>query len=68
MAIKHDNATAAPRNSTGGVIQVLTNGNLLFEPSTQQASALLANKDLVRNLQGMIPKDQKKFIDKVDQV
>lgn len=65
-----NNATVTPDNSTGGgtPIQVLANDNFLPERSRQQASALLTNKHLVCNLQGMRPEDQRKFLDKVDQV
>ena len=43
-------------------------GNLTPEQSKQRAALLLDNRDLLRNVQGLAPEDQTRFIDKVDQV
>ena len=42
--------------------------NLTPEQSRQRAALLLNNRDLLRNVQGLSPEDQTRFIDKVDQV
>ncbi|KAF9647761.1 kinase-like protein [Thelephora ganbajun] len=66
---KKDNAAIIPRISTRGEapIQEFVNSNLTPETSRQQAALLLNSKDLVRNLRGLTPEDQTKFVDKIDQ-
>ena len=42
--------------------------NLTPEQSKKQAASLLNTRDLLRNVQGLAPEVQTRFIDKVDQV
>jgi len=60
----------APRGSTRGevAIQEFANSNLPSEQLRQQAGPLLTSKELLRNVWGLPPEDQTKFVDKVDQV
>ena len=57
-------------NPTGGgaPIQQFLNSELPPGTLRQQSAKLLTSKDLVRNIRGMSREDQKKFIDKADQV
>ena len=61
---------AAPRNSTRGevAIQEFANSNSTSEQLRQRAAPLLNSKELLRNVLGLTPEDQTKFVDKVDQV
>ena len=67
---RKNNAAATPQNTTsrGTPIREFLNSNLSFEALRQSAAILLTGKDLVRNILGMTPEDQTKFLDKVDQV
>ena len=63
-------AASALRDSAGGEAPFLefVDGNLTPEQSKQWTALLLDSKDLLRNVQGLAPEDQTRFIDKVDQV
>ena len=58
------------RNSTRGerAIQEFVNSNLANEPLGQRAAPLLNSKQLQRDILGLTPDDQTKFMEKVDQV
>jgi len=60
----------APRGSTRGdvAIQEFVNSDLPPEQLRQRAAPLLTSRELLRNVWGLPPEDQKKFVDKVDQV
>ncbi|KAF9644346.1 kinase-like protein [Thelephora ganbajun] len=66
---KKGNAATASHISTRGEAstQEFANRNLTHEMLRQQATLLLNSKDLVRNVRGLTPEDQTKFVDKVDQ-
>ena len=42
--------------------------NLTPEQSSQRAAPLLSSRELLRNVRGLAPEDQTKFIEKVDKV
>lgn len=67
---RNNNAASASLRSTGGVtsIQEILNGDLRSETFRLRAENVLIDKDLVRNVMGMAPQDQARFLDKVDQV
>jgi len=67
---KTSEVITALRNSIRGeaAIQEFSNSNLTPERSRQQAASLLGNKRLPRNVLGLTPEDQTRFVDKVDQV
>ena len=67
MAIRAD---TTPRNLTHGEVAIreFTNTNLTPELSRRQAALLLNCKELLRNIRGLTPEDQMKFVEKVDQV
>ncbi|KAF9646894.1 kinase-like protein [Thelephora ganbajun] len=66
---KKDNAATVSHTSTRGEasIQEFANSNLTPEASRQKAALLLDSKDLVRNVRGLTPEGQTKFVDKIDQ-
>lgn len=61
---------ATPYNSTRGetAIQEFANSNLTPELLRQRAATLLDSKELLRDVRGLTPEDQAKFLDRVDQV
>ena len=61
---------ATPRDSTRGEtsIQEFANSSLTPELLKQRAATVLDSKELLRDVQGLRPGDQTKFVDKVDQV
>ena len=61
---------ATPRNPTRGeaAIQEFANSSLTSEQLKQRATPLLNSKELLRDVQGLTPEDQTRFVDKVDQV
>jgi hypothetical protein len=63
-------SAATPNNPTRGeaILQELANSNSSPEQLMQQAAPLLNSKELLRDVQGLTPKDQTKFVDKIDQV
>ena len=67
---KESNTAAAPRDLTRGEtsIREFADSNLTPEQSRQRAGTLLNSKELLRNIRGLTPGDQTKFVDKVDQV
>jgi len=67
---KKTNTVVAPRNSTRGetAIREFANSNLTLEQSKPRAAVLLDNKELLRNVPGLTPEEQTKFLDRVDQV
>jgi len=67
---RKSNAVAAPHNPTRGETSTreFANSNLTPEQSRQRAGTLLNSKELLRNIRGLTPEDQTKFVDKVDQV
>jgi len=67
---RKSNPVTAPRDPTRGEtsIREFANSNLTPEQSRQRAGTLLNGKELLRNIQGLTPEDQIKFVDKVDQV
>ena len=67
---RKSNAAATPHNSTRGeaAIREYANSNLTFELSKHRAAVLLNSKELSRNILGLTPEDQTRFIDKADQV
>ena len=67
---KKNNAAATPHNSAsrGTPIREFLNGDFPPETSRQRVAILLTGKDLARNILGLAPEDQTKFIDKVDRV
>jgi len=67
---KKSKTVAASRNSTRGetAIREFANSNLTLEQSRQRAAVLLNSKGLLRNVPGLTPEDQAKFVDKIDQV
>ena len=63
--------TAALQNSTTGgetPFREFVYNNLTPEKSRRRVAVLLDSRDLLRNVQGLSPEDQTRFIDKVDQV
>ena len=68
---KKNNAATPSRSSTRVDAQILefANSNLTLEPLTQRAIFFLTTfKALPRNVLGLTPGDQDKFVDKIDQV
>jgi len=67
---KKTKAVAALRNSTRGetAIREFANSNLTLEQLKPRAAVLLNNKELLRNVPGLTPEEQTKFLDRVDQV
>ena len=67
---KKSNTVAASRNSTRGetAIREFANSNLTPEQSKPRAAILLNNKELLRNVPGLTPEEQARFLDRVDQV
>jgi len=67
---KKTNTVAASRNSTRGetAIREFANSNLTPEQLKPRAAVLLNNKELLRNVPGLTPEEQTKFLDRVDQV
>ena len=67
---RRGNPAAALQNSTSGEapFREYAYSNLTPEQSKQRAALLLDSRDLLRNVQGLAPEDQTRFIDKVDQV
>lgn len=61
---------ATPNNPTRGeaTLQEFANGDSSPEQLRQRAALLLDSKELLRDVQGLTPKDQTKFVDKIDQV
>ena len=61
---------AALQNSTSAdtPFREFAYSNLTPEQSKQRAALLLDSRDLLRNIQGLAPEDQTRFIDKIDQV
>jgi len=70
MARTSKAVASAPRDSTRGeaAIQEFANSNSTSDQLRQRAAHLLNSKDLLRNVWGLTPEDQMKFVDKVDQV
>ncbi|KAF9647758.1 kinase-like protein [Thelephora ganbajun] len=66
---KGNNAPTVSHISTRGEAQIreFANSNLTPETSRQRAALLLNGKDLARNVRGLTPEDQTRFVDKVDQ-
>ena len=56
------------RRWQGFEVREFANSTLAPEQSRQRAASLLNNKDLLRNVRALTPKDRVKFIDKVDKV
>ena len=69
---RRSNPAAALQNPTGAktpfAFQEFVDSDLTQERSKGWSARLLGRKDLLRNVQGLAPEDQTKFIDKVDQV
>ena len=67
---KKSNAAPAIQDPARGEtpFREFTNANLTPEQSKQRAAPLLNNKELLQNVRALTPRDQTKFIDKVDQV
>ena len=68
---KKNNATTTSRSSTRVDAQILefASSNLPLDALAQRAIFFLtAFKDLARNILGLTPGDQEKFVDKIDQV
>jgi len=67
--VRKSSTIAAPQNSTRGefAIREFANSNLTLEQSRQRAAVLLNSKGLLRNVLGLTPEDQAKFVDKIDQ-
>jgi len=67
---KKSNTVAASRNSTRGetAIREFANSNLTPEQLKPRAAVLLNNKELLRNVPGLTPEEQARFLDRVDQV
>jgi len=63
-------SVVAPRGSTRGeaAIQEFLNSSLPSEQLRQRAAPLLSSKELLRNVWGLPPEDQTRFVDKLDQV
>lgn len=70
MAGMINKVVAALLNSTGAeaTIQEFLTSDSTSGRLKQRATSLLNNKELLRNVQGLIPEDQTNFVDKADQV
>ena len=64
------NGATEPRDSTRGEAAILefSDSDLSSERLRQRAPLLLNDKGLLRNVRGLTPGDQARFVDKVDQV
>ena len=64
------NSVRAAHNSTPGGTQILelANSNLPLEMLMHKATTLLISKHLIQDALGLMPQDQVKFVDKLDQV
>jgi len=69
VVVRTSKAVAAPRDSTRWevAIQKFTNSNLTSDQLRELTAPLLNSKNLLRNVLGLTPEDQTKFVDKVDQ-
>ena len=67
---KKNNVVAATHNSTvgGNPVQEILNVDLPPEALRLRVAIVLTSKDLLRNILGLTPQDQTKFLDKADQV
>ena len=69
MSRKSNAAVALQKSTNGGTaLREFAYSDLTQEQSKQRASLLLDSKDLLRNVRGLAPEDQTRFIDKADQV
>lgn len=64
------NFAKASHNSTLGEAQILelANGNLSLEALKHRATVLLTSKHILRDVLGLAPEDQARFVDRIDQV
>ena len=60
-----DKVVSTPYNAA---IQEFLNSNATPKRLRQRAAALLSGKELLRNVRGLTPEDQSRFVDKLDQV
>lgn len=67
---RESNATASPQSSTRGEVALreFAHNELTPEQSKQRAALLLCSQDLLQSVRGLAPRDQTRFIDKVDRV
>ena len=67
---RKNSIVATPHNSTRGeaAIREFINSNWTLEQLRRRAPVLLNNKELLRNVPGLTPEEQTRFLNKADQV